>query len=96
MALKPTTRKHFDDVLSLPHERLIPLEQTAWYATDDDRLVAEVAFDSTTQRWLGVVYARSPAGWREVDRHGEGFFDLDDAERALVATAASLEVGQSE
>ena len=90
MSLKPTTREHFDEVLSLPHERSAPAEQTAWYATNDDELLAEVGFDPATERWLGVVYSRSPDGWREVDREGSGYFDLDDAERALVATAASL------
>ncbi len=93
MILKPTTREHFDEVVSLPHERSAPVEPAAWYATDDDQVVAELGFDPTTDRWLGVVYSRSPDGWREVDREGTGYFDLDDAERAVLATAASLAEG---
>ncbi|WP_428308474.1 hypothetical protein [Lacipirellula sp.] len=91
MSLKPTTREHFDEVLSLPHDRSAPAEPTAWYATDDGHVIAEVGFDPVSERWLGVVYAQSPEGWREVDRHGEGYFDLDDAERAIVASAATLQ-----
>ena len=90
MSLKPTTREHFDEILSLPHERSAPVEPTAWYATDDEQLVAEVGFDPVTDRWLGVVYLRSPDGWQELDRRGAGYFDLDDAERALAMTVASL------
>lgn len=91
MSLKSTTREHFDEVLALPHERTPPVERTAWYATDDDHHVAEVGFDPVSERWLGVVYGRAPDGWQEVDRKGDGYFDLEDAERAIVATVASLE-----
>lgn len=91
MAVKPTSRKHFNEVLSLPHDRLAPTEPTAWYATDDDDVVAEVCFDPATERWLGVVYARQPDGWAEVDQSGDGFFDLDDAERYVVSAVAELQ-----
>lgn len=91
MPLKATSREHFDEVLCLPHERLAPTEPTAWYATDDDKIVAEVGFDPTRERWLGVVYASQPDGWAEVDQFGDGFFDLDDAERYLVSAIAELQ-----
>jgi hypothetical protein len=78
VSLKATTREHFDQVLSLPHERTPPVEPTAWYATDDNNVVAEVGYDPLTERWLGVVYGRSPDGWHEVDHGGDGYFDLDD------------------
>lgn len=91
MALKPTSREYFDEALSLPHDRLQPTEPTAWYATDEGDIVAEVGFDPATERWLGVVYARQPDGWLEVDRSGEGFFDLDDAERYLISATAELQ-----
>jgi hypothetical protein len=90
MALKPSTREHFDELLSLPHEDIAPVERAAWYAAEDDQVLAEIDFDPITERWVGVVYARSPAGWREVDGNGEGYFDLDDAERAVAAVAATL------
>ena len=90
MPLKPSTREHFDEILALPHEQAAPVERAAWYATEDDQLLAEIGFDPITERWVGVVYSRSPDGWREVDGHGEGYFDLDDAERAVIAVAAAF------
>ena len=96
MPLKPITREHFNDALSLPQQRKRATEQAAWYATEDDQLVAEIDFDPTSERWYGVVYARSPDGWQELDRHGDGYFDLDDAERALLGAAAALSQTQEE
>lgn len=51
MSLKPTTREHFNDALSLPQQRKAAIEQSAWYATEDDQLLAEVEFDPTSERW---------------------------------------------
>lgn len=96
MSLKPTTREHFNDALSLPHEQKTATEQAVWYATEDDQLLAEIDFDPTSERWYGVVYARLPDGWQELDRHGDGYFDLDDAERALWSAAAALSPMQEE
>lgn len=92
MSLKPTSRKHFEDILALPHETGVPGLDISWYATDDDQIVGEIVFDEETQRWFGVVYARRPDGWAEVDRSGRGFYDLDDAERAIARAAAELQM----
>jgi hypothetical protein len=91
MALRPVTREHFENVLSLPHERKSPGEAVSWYASEDDLIAGEIAYDPATERWYGVVYAQHPDGWAEVDRSGDGFFDLDDAERALLSAAASMQ-----
>ena len=91
MSLKPTSRKHFEQVLSLPHEADVPGLGISWYATDDDQIVGEIVFDIETQRWFGVVYAQWPDGWAEVDRSGRGFYYLDDAERSMVCVAAELQ-----
>lgn len=96
MFLKPTTREHFDAALSLPHERKSPTEEAAWYATEGDRILAEIDFDPTSERWHCVVYTLSPVGWQEVDRNGAGYFDLDDAERALLNVAAALSHSKEE
>jgi hypothetical protein len=92
MSLKPISRKHFEEVLSLPHEADVPGLGISWYATDDDQIVGEIVFDAETQRWFGVVYAQWPDGWAEVDRSGRGFYDLDDAERSLISAAAELQM----
>jgi hypothetical protein len=92
MSLKPISRKHFEDVLALPHEADIPGLGVSWYATADDQIVGEIVFDEQTQRWFGIVYAQWPDGWAEVDRSGRGFYDLDDAERSMMRAAAELQM----